>query len=1312
MPESDPPSSELTRHQYGSYRVLHPLGSGGMSSVYRAVHEDTGHVVALKVLPPDLARNSIALQRFLREARSAERLEHPAIVSIYDRGLDRGRNYIVLEYIDGSDLHAFVQVHGPLAVREAVRTLRVVAEGLQFAAVRGLIHRDIKPSNILRSESGEIKITDLGLALQADKEDERVTREGTTVGTVDYMAPEQARDSRAASERSDMYSLGCTCYYLLAGIPPFPGGDITDKLTRHARSAPPDVRDLRPDVPVEFSRLIQKLMAKRPEDRFATFEDLIEALDGLPLPAEDGGPDVSLVPIGEDAVASNGDGRPRIPVVALGEADRPPSSLPEISLASLPDDEIASLVRPIRGLPLGGGGAGVAALPAPLPRLPAPIEPAPLPGEERRPLALGAWIALFTSIGVAFILAVILIDRLVRVAPESIPSADRRFNPDEDAALAAPPLPNHPLPGPESVAARPPAPAPRADVRAPVRPSVTRDAWAEPEDVEVSPRREPIPDEILRAYLPEWALSPVPSRLEGPVTVVRRVPGSRDPSVVATLRAGLEKTRGTTEIADEGPFLLVAPLSSSEHRMLRARPGYRPVVRVEQSVLPAARQLPALLSIESRGLVLDSLDIVVNLRDAPPPQVALFRCTDASLTIRNCTITLFNPRNVPFTLFAADGDPSKGTRIRIEGSLFRGPYTSAFTLGKGSIDVAVRDSMLIGAQGPLIRDLDRSAGHRVSIVASVLGSRGPSAAIEGELPAGGGRPLSIRAYRTVFGRFQGAGIASVIAAGSPMGATQAVAWTGDRNLYVGWKGFFAQGAEATVIVNGLEGVRSTWNGAGRESREILAAWPDLESPTSAVPSNLSPFVPGFETLLDGPAIARPYLEAKTLSTFAEPLIPMPAVVAREVAIPPGGAPRQGSSGKLPLLQRQPDAVQDLAGIGAPAGDGDDLHLDAADPRWHGDLGLFLRESIGPERKRARVRVTGSGLVRCSPVVLPDGVRLEIRVDAPASPDAPWLAWQPDPATHGKALIELKGGALVLSQLRFQTEPAASLESIIHVEDGHLILHRCQVVTPPRADAGVRRLVTFRAATTRPGVGPSATGLFVQEPDRPTCVIADSTLISGSSAIRLELGRGQVAIAGTAIAAATDAIELNPSRVARDRFAADLVLDRCTISSESNIVRLGAWPGSNPGPDRPWLITSHFNAFLGSYDRRVSDTSLLRADEVAMAGGALFWQARGDALDVDCFTAAGTETPSLGIRDVGFQWVSLWGGNHIAQVTGPRAGSNRPSSRLLERLKPGRVDPAGLILDASYHPDRLHFDFGADLGRQGIHARPAGTARRY
>ncbi len=286
----------------GSYRLIQPLGTGGMSSVFRAIHEESGHEVALKILPRNLAKNSTLLQRFLREAKSAESLEHPNIVAIFDRGIDQGKHYLVLEYVPGGDLHDYVRDNGPLGIADTVSIIRGVAEGLRYAATQGLIHRDIKPANLLRTPDGQVKIIDLGLALQSENEDERVTREGTTVGTVDYMSPEQARDSRATTIKSDIYSLGCTMFYLVTGSPPFRGGNIADKLTKHCTLPPPDPRELRPAIPLPLARLVQRMMAKKPDNRFADYDELIAALDAVAgaLPSSESSEPLDAIVVDDD----------------------------------------------------------------------------------------------------------------------------------------------------------------------------------------------------------------------------------------------------------------------------------------------------------------------------------------------------------------------------------------------------------------------------------------------------------------------------------------------------------------------------------------------------------------------------------------------------------------------------------------------------------------------------------------------------------------------------------------------------------------------------------------------------------------------------------------------------------------------------------------------------------------------------------------------------------------------------------------------------------------------------------------------------
>jgi eukaryotic-like serine/threonine-protein kinase len=415
-----------------------------MSSVFRAIHDDTDHEVAVKVLPRTVAKNSTLLQRFLREAKSAESLEHPNIVSIFDRGVDQGRYYLVLEYVPGGDLHDYVREHGPLGIAESVEVIRGVAEGLRFAASRGLIHRDVKPANLLRAPDGKVKIIDLGLALQADNEDERVTREGTTVGTVDYMSPEQARDSRATSIRSDIYSLGCTFYYLLTGSPPFPGGDIADKLTRHCTQPPPDVRRLRPEVPWPLSQLIQRMMAKRSECRFNSYEELTSALDTIPTEPSLNGVTTALELLYALVAEDDEDSDDAIEL-ELAEPEPTPSpprvkqrdlsaSQPSFSIAELAAIDADSAPRPAARRP----PSSVSSVPAHVPK--ARPEPDPLPGspvadaliEDEEPVegklvvpppeffdggmdpATKRWIKKLVAAVVARVLLVISIDQLVR----------------------------------------------------------------------------------------------------------------------------------------------------------------------------------------------------------------------------------------------------------------------------------------------------------------------------------------------------------------------------------------------------------------------------------------------------------------------------------------------------------------------------------------------------------------------------------------------------------------------------------------------------------------------------------------------------------------------------------------------------------------------------------------------------------------------------------------------------------------------------------------------------------------------------------
>ncbi|MDG3006979.1 serine/threonine-protein kinase [Paludisphaera mucosa] len=1292
MAESESTNGDPYRFRIGSYGILHPLGTGGMSSVYRAVHLETGHEVALKVLPTAMARNSTVLKRFVAEARSAESLQHPNIVQIYDRGSDDGRYYLVLEYINGGDLHEYVQHQGPLPAAEAVGLVEQVVRGLEYAASRGVIHRDVKPSNLLRTPLGEVKITDLGLALRPESEDERVTREGTTVGTVDYMAPEQARDSRATSFQSDIYSLGCTFHYLLTGLPPFPGGDITEKLTRHARTPPPDVRELRPDLPPALAAAVLRMLAKKPEDRFPSYAELLRSLRAI-----DGDESsVALVPIDEETTAVRpARDRGAFPVRDLPEL-RPNSSLPEISLAALAPEIVGTA-------PAGARAPGFG--PSALPNLVAiPPTPAALPqsaslGPRSAPVSEHAWIVRCCLIGGLVIVLVIGMDLILRPFPNNNPS-ERFPEPSSSAVVKirggeqATTVPFAAGGAPDVGHARKPAPPP-----APRREEGSPPAWTEPVDASEPVRpMKAYPSGVLAAYLPAWAREPIPQTVDGPKTVVRRASDGREPGAVASLRLGLDVPRGVVELADVGPFPIDDLRVPGESRLIRAQPGYRAVVRIEAPGIDAVRALPGVFTLDGRSLILDSLDLVVNVRELGMNQRALFHGSGFQLTLRNCTVTIVNPLSSPFVFARSDDAAGRPSRIRIEDSLIRGDVASLFELNRGPVEVVALRSIL-AAEGPIVRtpDAKRQSEHRFFALGSAMGCRGPLVDLNGGPKSDAAtRRLRIRAFDCVFGRFAGPGISSLTSSDVAEAVLdQQLDWLGANNLFAGWDGYFSSGPEHTIRSRSLAAFCSTWSSDLGASREQPLEWPEISAIADVTASGLKPFLPGWEELIAHVAQPRPFLMARTLLDFRPLLEPTVA--------PPGG----------PI----------------PAG-AVELTFDAdAASTWNGDLGAFLRDHGGEPGGRLRVRVSGSGSRPFTPVRFPAGATVEIVVekavpakagprvenrvdtsdDRPAGSEKAPLIFTPVATAQGDALLALEGGCLSLAGLRFRVEDPSRAPALIRVDDGSLAMHRCELIAPRTLDQPPPTLISFRAATTRPRPSPPPDPPIVGVADRPVCLLTECVLATSGDALRIEIGLGRVALSQCVVAARGDAFTLIPARVARSRFAADLTTDRCTVATARAAVRMSAWPGESPGPDRPWVISSKNTAFVDLSDRTPRESVLFRADPECFAQGQAFWRQNNDAIEVFGFAAAGEAPLPNRTRDVFAQWVDLWGRDHVVDVTGPRPGATSPSVRLIGRPRPGRIEAVDLLLDPNHHVGRPRLSVGADpsvfdLGRRPVAAR--------
>jgi serine/threonine protein kinase len=268
----------------GAYDVLDKLGQGGMGVVLRARHRKMNREVALKVLAASQNFEQDAVDRFERETLASAKLQHPHIVTAFDAGEADGRHYLVMELVDGEDLGKRVRNAGPLPVTEAVSYLLQTAQGLEYAHQQKVVHRDIKPSNLMRDLKGNIKILDLGLARIERSESEEslsLTGTGATMGTADFMAPEQARNAKLADSRSDVYSLGATLWFLLTGRTPFDGDSLTAKLLAHQADPIPDLGAAVPEAGNDLCALFQRMLAKKPADRPQSMAEVISVLEVL-----------------------------------------------------------------------------------------------------------------------------------------------------------------------------------------------------------------------------------------------------------------------------------------------------------------------------------------------------------------------------------------------------------------------------------------------------------------------------------------------------------------------------------------------------------------------------------------------------------------------------------------------------------------------------------------------------------------------------------------------------------------------------------------------------------------------------------------------------------------------------------------------------------------------------------------------------------------------------------------------------------------------------------------------------------------------
>ena len=278
------PADKFLGKSFGEYQAFERAGGGKSAPMYKARHRAKGHIVTLKLLPPETSKSPDVVKRFYREVEVTTRLDHPNLIVAYESGEQDGVHYLAMEYVSGTDLATLLEQKGRLDVEQAVDYIAQAAKGLAYLHENGVTHRNIKPRNLLVDGRGTLKIANLLLArledgsVLADGEMEDLTKTGTAMGSVDYLAPEQASDAKTADHRADQYSLGCTLYQLLTGQVLYPGKNMMQKVLQHRDAPIPSLRAARPEVPEEIDALFQRMVAKQPEQRFPSMNDVLRIL--------------------------------------------------------------------------------------------------------------------------------------------------------------------------------------------------------------------------------------------------------------------------------------------------------------------------------------------------------------------------------------------------------------------------------------------------------------------------------------------------------------------------------------------------------------------------------------------------------------------------------------------------------------------------------------------------------------------------------------------------------------------------------------------------------------------------------------------------------------------------------------------------------------------------------------------------------------------------------------------------------------------------------------------------------------------------
>lgn len=1170
----------------GKYEIVGHLATGGMGVIYKAQDVDLDRFVALKVLPADFAAQQTTLIRFYREAKAAARLRHENIVAIFDVGESNGIHFIALEFIEGTDLQDYINRKCRLDPEEARQIMMQATQALVHAHEHGIVHRDIKPSNFLLMHKDNrlvVKLTDFGLAIRHENEAEfRITKAKTTVGTVDYMSPEQARDSRNVDIRSDIYSLGCTFYHMLAGLAPFARGTLPERIIQHMTIAPPDVRKLNKDVPAAIVSIIERMLAKKPADRYQTPADLLHDLEHPdqvtaprkrpPAPARLERSQTRKRPIDPTLVLEKKELEPEpeaesVPRRRAEEANgRKRNSKPDTDEQpvneSIQDDEPAP--RTAR------------------PPLPVPSEsdlPAAEVSRKKSPKESKAW--MFVAGGAAAILGFVLIATLIFSG--RTPPAKK----DPDA-----PPPKSPIAsGPE---VKPQVPLPVVIDTAPSKMTVV-----------------PLPLPVMDTPLEKADRDALRSEFYGPFKEFPQPPKgaavvrmSRFDKSVRTLAEAFAQTKADAytiiEIHDNGPiFVPSLPPLSQRSVLVRGADGYRPLIVWEDSRNAAEPKAVTTFCTVAQGkLTLENLDIVLQWSAKMPG--AIFDLPDTDFHARDCTFSIGGkpPADSAGIALVRRVGSERKTQTWFKQCYARGADMALLRQQAASGAFLIDESLIVGHQQPLLEFRSREQdGLEVYCVRSSLVTAQTLLLCQPHVGKGLRPTLAVRVLDSILSRDDSSTAQGDLVHCAEGVEISNVRWRAVNCVYAGWKKLLSSGAKS-ISGGDLAGWHDHWFYRDGD-RALIESWPS-NPPSGLEEQSADTFLPALSPVAFAALTADGSIGCS---------------IGRLPPAPPAWLERTFEPRAVPII---PTVVgpPPVINMGADLYHGEFLDLNKVP-----DLGAYLNDKLQKDRPAPRVvlRLFGSGAKQTSPLRIKGVENLVLHFEP--SKDPLTLEARPGAALGRAPLIDMTGGHLELIGARLRLSPVTLVPTIIQVKDGSLSLTRCNLQGPH-----VKSTDAFESLITIVNHDATPTTLLL----RDNALIARGTLIHLGDHVQLK-ARNNVFLA----TADCVRFEVNSPSVAMQHL-----LDHNTFAARESFFTVKTGPQFEAV--EPVSIHANSNAFLHPFVEGGDKAVFLRGAEAWAGRGRWAWQGRHNVFDPRMhFYLAGFEK-GTGHKQLLSIWQSTWG----------------------------------------------------------------------